>query len=349
MMWHEHATATSIPLINPILAAFQILSHTHARIVLPTQQFCAPSMATMKSPSANPGCPGRGSTDWTRMPQSSSKRRSSVAPQRARDGQDRKTHWWKTRRQKTKKQLISKLIQQISTVYSILIDSNSLNVDIQCVKGSKPVLPGSRCRLDHLPTWKVKVLHNAFRYYAYQFVQTPNYRTHMKEGEWWVAKLQCFHHVSSTFKCSPSTSFNLGVRNPSAHNSMAPAVPLPCASTARRTLRAVYTGFSRAAACWFQLGSSHSGASFQRPGRPLHRIKSPGVTLGQPCITWLMSGKWRTVLIDVCCHSDSTTQGHLTVANLCIWFAIAHVILKFLAEQKRTKVLCQDSKVQQPS
>ena len=100
-------------------------------------------------------------------------------------------------------------------------------------------------------------------------------RTHMKEdkeGEWWVAKLQCFHLLSRSFKCSPSTSFNLGVRNPSAHNIHGPPVPLPCASTARRTLRAVYTGFSRAAACWFQLGSSHSGASFQRPGRPLHRI-----------------------------------------------------------------------------
>ena len=88
----------------------------------------------------------------------------------------------------------------------------------------------------------------------------------------------------------------------SFHNTMADgplsslSSPLPCASTAKRTLRAVYTGFSRAAAaCWFQLGwSSHSGASFQRPGRP-----------GVRGDTW---GKWGsgTILLDVCCHSDTT-------------------------------------------
>lgn len=59
------------------------------------------------------------------------------------------------------------------------------------------------------------------------------------------------------------------------------------------------------------------GSSWARP-TPALRSKglgdlctaSPGVTLGQPCITWVMSGKWGTILIDVCCHSDSTTQGH---------------------------------------
>ena len=103
-------------------------------------------MATMKSPSANPGCPGRGSTDWTRMPQSSSKRRSS-ALRRYRKRPTRKANKKRHNLQIDQKVCFLNLDIQYHSISFTIIPYHSLSFNIiQCVKGSKPVLPGSKCQ-----------------------------------------------------------------------------------------------------------------------------------------------------------------------------------------------------------
>lgn len=138
--------------------------------------------------------------------------------------------------------------------------------------------------------------------------------------------------VSSTFKIFQVQPFNIlqpwSSKSRKAHNSMARCASL-CPCLVHPPLGVHCVPCTPGSPGRQLVGSSWAG-------RPTPALRSKG--LGDLCTAsnhrvsrWASrascvlhglcpgnGGRYGMILIDVCCHSDSTTQGHLTVANLCI-------------------------------